>query len=212
MNCLTVGLVYAVLNLDHIAVGPFLFSRPVVVGSVVGAVLGNAPLGFSAGLSAQLMLISLPASGPAAVVDLALVGGLAALWAVDAWASRGAALTLSLLLAMPAGWAAGRVDVWIRRQNDRMGDWILERLTRGRERVLWKALAFWSALWFVKAWAVFSAVGCLGQRAVDLLLQHLPLRLLESLDRGADMLPIIGFSAALVHFWNRLTPPRVDRA
>jgi mannose/fructose/N-acetylgalactosamine-specific phosphotransferase system component IIC len=212
MNCLTVGLIFAVLNLDHIAVGPFLLSRPVVVGSAIGAALGNAPLGFTAGLSVELMLISVPSSGPAAAVDLALAGGLAALWSVDAWASRGAALTLSLLLAMPAGWAAARADRWIRRQNDLMGDWILERLTRGRERILWKALAFWSVLWFVKAWAVFAAAGCGGQVIVDVLLRHLPLPLLERFDRSADLLPIIGFSAVLVHFWNRLTPPRVDRA
>ena len=209
MTFLLAGFVYAFLNLDQIAVGPFLLSRPLVVGSVIGAVLGNAPLGFTAGLSAELMLISVPSSGPAA--DLSLVGGLAALWAVEAYASRGAAVVLSLLLAVPCGWASRRADLLIRRQNDRFGDWIVDGLTAGRERILWKALAAWSTLSFVKAWVIFSAVSFLGMKVVDGFLSRLPPRILDGLDRGADLFLVVGFAAALSHFWGRLSPVRTDQ-
>jgi mannose/fructose/N-acetylgalactosamine-specific phosphotransferase system component IIC len=210
MIYLLAGLVYAFLNLDQIAVGPFLLSRPLVVGSIIGAVLGNAPLGFTAGLSAELMLISVPSSGPAAT-DLALIGGLAAFWAVEAYASRGAAVVLALLLAVPCGWASRRADLLIRRQNDRFGDWIVDGLTAGRERILWKALATWSALWFVKAWVVFAAVSFLGLKVVDWCLNRFPLRVLDGLDRGADLFLVVGFAAALSHFWGRLRPVRTEQ-
>src|SRR5258707_3797725 len=115
---------YALLSLDLIAVGPFLLSRPLVVGAAVGAALGNGPLGFSVGLAAELFSIAVPPVGLAAG-DVAIVGGLAALWSVEAFSQRGAAPMLSLCLAILCGWGGTEADRWIPRPNDRFGDWIL---------------------------------------------------------------------------------------
>jgi fructoselysine/glucoselysine PTS system EIIC component len=199
------GFVYALLSLDHIAMGPFLLSRPVVVGTLVGAALGNAPLGFSAGLAVELLFISVPPVGLRAA-DISIVGALAALWSVQAYAQRDAALLLSLALAAPCGWLATAGDRWVRRRNDVFGDWILGHLREGRERVLWKAFLLWVGLWFLKAWLFFIAFGFLGQSVVDALLARLPLGVLDALDRGTRLLPVACFAAAAAYFWDRLRP------
>jgi mannose/fructose/N-acetylgalactosamine-specific phosphotransferase system component IIC len=207
VSLLLAGFIYALLSLDQNAAGPFLLSRPVVTGAAVGAALGNAPLGFAAGLMTELLSVSVPPVGLASG-DVSVIGGLAALWSVEAFSQRGAALLLALGLAIPAGWAVTVLDRRIRRQNDRFGDWILGHLTEGRERVLWQALAVWAGLWFLKAWAMFIALGFLGQRLVDAALRFLPVRTLQGLDDGARFLPVAAFAAALGYFWNRLKPPQ----
>lgn len=209
MNVIIAGLLYALLGLDQIAVGPFLLSRPVVVGSVIGAVLGNGPLGFSAGLAAELLFIAVPPVGLTAA-DLGIVGGLAAVWSLGASVHRDATLLVSLTLAAPCGWAVTEGDRWVRRHNDKFGDWVLGHLTEGRERILWEALALWAGLWFLKAWAVFAAFGFVGQGLVDGVMHVLPVRTLDGLDAGARLLPVAGFAAALSYFWGRLRPPREE--
>lgn len=204
------GLIYAFLCLDHIAVGPFLFSRPVVVGAAVGWSLGNAPLGFSAGLATELLFISVPPVGLRSS-NISVIGALAALWTVQAFAQREAALILSLSLSAFCGWLVTQADRWVRRQNDRFGDWITDHLKEGRERVLWKALFLWAALWFLKAWVFFVAFGFLGQAAVDGLLRHLPLHVLDALDAGARLLPVACFASAAAYFWDRFRPVREDK-
>jgi mannose/fructose/N-acetylgalactosamine-specific phosphotransferase system component IIC len=210
VSVLLAGLLYALLSLDHIAVGPFLLSRPVVAGTVVGAVLGNGPLGFTAGWIVELMFISVPPVGLVAE-DISIVGALTALWTVEARSPRDAALLLSVILAVLCGRLVTEADRWVRRQNDKFGDWILGHLKEGRERILWKAFSVWAGLWFLKNWVVFAALGYLGQAAVDALLRFLPLRALTGLDAGARFLPLAAFAAAAAYFWNRLKPAREDR-
>lgn len=199
------GLIYAALSLDHIAVGPFLLSRPVVAGALIGLFLGNGPLGFSAGLVAELLFLSVPPVGLRSS-NISIIGGLAALWSVQAYAQRDAALVISLILASLCGWGVTRVEAWARRQNDRFGGWVQDHLKEGRERVLWKAFALWMGLWFLKAWAFFVALGVLGQSAVDAALRTLPLHALEKLDAGAGLLPAACFASAAAYFWGRVRP------
>ena len=145
-----------------------------------------------------------------ASADLSIVGALAALWSIQASAHREATLLISLLLAAPCGWAVTEGDRWVRRHNDKFGDWILGHLKEGRERVLWKALALWAGLWFAKSWVAFVALGFLGQEIVNGLLNHLPVRVLYGLDAGARFLPAACFAAALSYFWGRLRPRRAE--
>jgi mannose/fructose/N-acetylgalactosamine-specific phosphotransferase system component IIC len=211
MSVILAGFIYALLSLDQIAVGPFLLSRPVVVGSLVGAALGNGPLGFSVGLAVELLFISVPPVGLRSS-DVSLVGGLAALWSIQAYSARDGAPLLALLLAAPCGWAVTEADRWVRRHNDRFGDWILGHLREGRERFLWEAFSLWAGLWFMKAWIVFLTFGFIGQALVDAGLRFLPLRVLAGLDAGTRLLPAACFAAAAGYFWNRLRPPRETKA
>ncbi|HRY29342.1 MAG TPA: PTS sugar transporter subunit IIC, partial [Elusimicrobiota bacterium] len=137
---LTVAWVYGLLALDHIAVGQFMLSRPLVVGPLLGWCLGNAPLGLLAGASVEMFWVH-PIPVGHWPIDPAAVAALSITWCqLSSHPGRGT-LTLCLLLAIPCGIVVRHLDIWFRRQNSRFIPWVSERLERGNEGALGGAVA-----------------------------------------------------------------------
>jgi mannose/fructose/N-acetylgalactosamine-specific phosphotransferase system component IIC len=203
VEMIAAGALYAALALDHIAVGQFMVSRPLVVGPLLGLYFGDPVLGLLAGAAAELLWVHVIPVGlwP---IDSTVVAALAVSWTLSSQQPGRATLVLALALAIPCGVFARHADIWFRRQNARFLPWIGARLAAGDEGVLARAVALSLALWFLKAWALFCALGVAGAWAVDALAALCPPRIMLSLDFAGRVLPLLGFAVVLNYFVERI--------
>jgi mannose/fructose/N-acetylgalactosamine-specific phosphotransferase system component IIC len=104
--------VVALLELDAAAIGPFLLSRPVVVGPLIGGLLGSPWLGAGLGvLFEALTLEEMPLGGRLDFSAPVAAG-------VAAWLAAGPArlpCEAAFLAGLLAGWAHARVECRLRR-------------------------------------------------------------------------------------------------
>ncbi len=113
-----VALIGGLLGLDGTSVGQFMISRPLVVGTVVGGLLGDAPTGAAIGALLELYLIVSFPTGGARFPDgaSATVAAAAAAVAGDGAGALPIACMIGLVWGQLGGWS-----VWlIRRRNERM--------------------------------------------------------------------------------------------
>jgi mannose/fructose/N-acetylgalactosamine-specific phosphotransferase system component IIC len=199
------GVLFATLAVDHIAVGQFMFSRPLVVAAVLGAWFGNPELGLVAGVTGELLWVHVIPVGiwP---IDTAVVTALAVSWCLASARPDHATLVLAMLLAVPCGVAMRKADVWFRRNNNRMNAWVEAELSAGRESVLSRAVAFSLAFWWAKAWLLFTACYAAGRLVMAGLLRVCPDRVLGGLDVAGRALPLLGLCVVLNYFWERSRP------
>ncbi len=112
-----VAFVGALLGLDNIAVGQFMFAQPVVGAVLMGYLVGEPLLGIWAALTFQLLWAGqLPVGAyvpPNAAMTAIAAVGLAAPGA-GPFTSRAVA---AAALAVPVGIVAGRLDVWVKSRN-----------------------------------------------------------------------------------------------
>lgn len=115
----------ALLELDAASVGPFLLSRPFVIGPLVGAVRGDVWTGAALGAVFEaLTLAELPLGGRLELSAPAAAG-------VAAWLACGAprlSCEAAFLAGLAAGWAQARVEGRLRRARG--------ALARGAEQAL----------------------------------------------------------------------------
>jgi mannose/fructose/N-acetylgalactosamine-specific phosphotransferase system component IIC len=202
MTFVAVGAFYAVLALDHMALGPFLLSRPLVVGPLIGWFLGHPLLGLLCGASVELMWIHITLAG-IGPLDLAMVTALGVMWSVPGEGVGRASLVAALLLAVPCGALMSMVDVWSRRQNNRFIGMVEKRLQAGQSWVLMAAVGMSLLFRFLKGWIVFVLLAGLGQIALKDFFSWCPPTLVETLDFAGRLLPLVGFGAALNFFYDR---------
>jgi PTS system mannose-specific IIC component len=119
-----------VAALDLVSGPQALFARPLVAGTVAGALAGDVEAGLRVGVILELFALDVlpvgaaryPDYGPATVAGVAAVAGLP-------WAERtGLAVLLALLLAVLGGWTMQ----WQRHANARAVDRRLADLAAGR--------------------------------------------------------------------------------
>jgi|GEM_PF-2601249 len=159
-----VAVVYAFLTLDHFIFGPFLLSRPLVMGSVVGFLCGFPLDGVVLGLLCECVFVAVPPAGPFQW-DMGLAVALAGSWAfsplfgepIPRWA-----LVLALLISIPLALLARRMDVWLRRTMRPLAQRALQGFEHGLLGPFRSSLLFSAVIWFLKSLVIFFAAESLG--------------------------------------------------
>lgn len=214
LNPVGVGLLYAVLSLDHFSFGPLLLSRPLIVGTAGGWLLNHPMTGFEVGAVGEALWALVPPTGPRQW-DVGLMAALSMAWlggdgagtaAVDArWA-----LALAGLIAFPLGLLGRRVDAWARKQTRPFAARALEGLARGSDGPLRASLALTALLWIFKSWVVFLVFESFGGALWDWGAARLPGVVRLALDRTWTLWMAVGAGSLLWQFLGRW-PARAPR-
>jgi mannose/fructose/N-acetylgalactosamine-specific phosphotransferase system component IIC len=111
--------------LDSVSVGQFMVSRPLVTGTLAGALLGDPNTGFILGLFMELAHLGSPPVGGARLPEPgpAAIGGVAAATWIGGPGGLAVGLALGLLLSLLGGWTVGLKRHWHGR--------LVDGLTRG---------------------------------------------------------------------------------
>lgn len=104
----------SLLCLDVAAVGQFMFSRPVVAGSLIGWLLGNIEIGLLTGILVELLWINVIPIGASIPPDATIVTILTAYWVFPF--DRASDVGMALSLAIPAGIAFKKSDLAMRKR------------------------------------------------------------------------------------------------
>lgn len=200
--------IYALFSLDHFAVGPFLLSRPIVIGPIVGALAGQPDAGLAIGLLAEALWIAVPPAGPAQW-DVGLFAALAALWAADMQPNvdKRPFLAAAALVAFPLAMLGRRVDAWARRQVRPWTDRAMGGLRRGEGGPLSLSLALSSALWVFKSVLIFLVFSSLGGALYMALIQSV--FSIGGLTTAWNLWACLAVAAVVNHFLARLAPPEL---
>ncbi|MBI4371248.1 MAG: PTS sugar transporter subunit IIC [Elusimicrobia bacterium] len=112
MSALAGSAALALLELDASSIGPFLLSRPFVVGPLFGAACGRPWLGAALGAAVEAVTLRRLPLGGALGISAPVAAGAAA------WLACGPAALApeaAFLAGLGAGWAHGRVEAALRR-------------------------------------------------------------------------------------------------
>jgi mannose/fructose/N-acetylgalactosamine-specific phosphotransferase system component IIC len=198
-----VGALYAALTLDRGAAGPFLFSRPLVIGPILGYAWNSPAWGLWIGAVCELLWLGVIPVGVSAL-DPGLVAAWTLHWTLTVPAPGQSGAVVGLMVAVPMALAVRPFDAGVRRLNENFSTLAWRTLDRGREWGLWAALLLSMAVLFLKAWFVFWLGAWGGEAAVRWLVQRSPMVALEGLDFAGQWLPLLGVCVAINHFLDRL--------
>ncbi|MBL8023747.1 MAG: PTS sugar transporter subunit IIC [Elusimicrobia bacterium] len=206
MAALLSALTYGIFSLDHFSVGPFLLSRPLVLGGVVGFLFGNPAQGVALGLFAECLWVMVPPSG-AGQWDVGLAVALAGVWAFEGTVGarvKGSELALAFILSIPFAVVGRRVDHWMRRHTRVFAVRALAGVERGVVGPLRYGLIFGAVLWGFKSLVIFFLAQSLGGGVFHGLLPLLAGPWEEGLSLAWRLWPALGLAALLHHFSSRL--------
>lgn len=194
------SLVGGLLCLDRIFLQAML-SRPVIVAPVMGLLLGDLYTGLIIGAVFELFWMDRAPIGIYIPPNDSIASAFAAAVAILAGQSLGAVTkeltALSVLLAVPFGILAKRMDVRMMAFNDRLSDRALEAARsldlRAIESLIWRALA--------RAFVLYAALLLILQvifvPAVIWLYPKLPASIGGALSLTYYFLPVLGIGVAL---------------
>jgi len=205
VNPLGVGLLYAVLSLDHFSFGPLLLSRPLVVGTACGWALKQPAAGFEIGAVGEALWALVPPAGPRQW-DVGLMAALMAAWLAGDSAPAGAprwALALAGLIAFPLGLLGRRIDGWARKQTRPFAAHALEGLSRGSDGPLRASLFATALLWVFKSFLVFLVMESFGGALWDWIASRTPALFQTALERTWFLWMALGAGALLWQFIGR---------
>jgi mannose/fructose/N-acetylgalactosamine-specific phosphotransferase system component IIC len=206
MAALLSALAYGVLSLDHFTVGPFLLSRPLVIGGVVGILCGNPAQGVALGLFAECLWVVVPPSG-AGQWDVGLAVALACVWVfagTDRVPVEGWKLTLSFILSIPFAVIGRQADHWMRRHTRVLAVRALAGAERGVVGPLRYGLIFGAVLWGFKSLVFFFLAEEFGKAIFNGLLPVVSGPWKDGLAMTWRVWPALGLAALLHHFSLRL--------
>jgi len=201
----------ALLALDNALFGQFMFSQPLVVGSLFGGIMGDWSMGFLVGALVQMLWLGVIAVGAYIPPDYTIAGGIAAaltlLLAHVGGNALGPSLMLALLLAIPAGPVAGQLDVGVRHLvNNRLAQWAEDLADRGIYPPLgWIHAAALVPSYF-KGLLVYALWLGPGAWLAKLIFANLPNRVLAGLELAYWALPAVGFGVAVEMFTRERFP------
>ncbi len=115
----------AFLALDHSLLGQFMISQPLVVGAIFGYMLGDIPTGLFVGALIQLIWLGVIPVGAYIPSDHTVTGGitvaLTGMLTHQQGFAFGPSIVFALMIAIPAGTLAGKLDIVLRHSvNDRL--------------------------------------------------------------------------------------------
>jgi len=201
------------ISLDYVAVAQTMVSVPLVVGPIMGWLLGSFKVGLAVGVAFQLLWLvdsgfgaHIPPDGSAAA-QISTIGVLCALpdGGVPEWA-----LSVSALVAIPFALLSSVAEGWVRKANNRLQRWVVDKLEEEPQRVDRKgirplplATTLGILLLLVKAVIIIGVGSLLCFLAIYYLKRwQAPDELLRGLGWGWRMLPAVGVGAA-VHYFTR---------
>jgi mannose/fructose/N-acetylgalactosamine-specific phosphotransferase system component IIC len=200
LNFFEVALLGGVLCLDRVAL-QVMISRPVVVGPVIGMVLSEPFTGLIIGAFIELLWIDRSPMGLYIPPNDSIATVLATAGAILAGRESGhpprELIVLAILLFLPFGILAQKVDVWIIKTNDglsrrameyaRLGD--IKRLARTHMQGLVKT--------FAGAFVVIFVCLAPGVAILKWAFPILPERILKTLSYTYFFIPVLGIAVAL---------------
>ncbi len=200
------SLLGGILCLDRVTF-QLMISRPVVTGPIIGLVLGDPHMGLISGALVELLWIDRLAVGAYVPPHDTIVAILVTAGSILAGMGHGPFFTqlvaFSVLLYLPAGILAQRLDVWIRQSNDTLARAALEEVKAGNIRAvprnhlraLLRTWIFTTAFIFVAALA--------GIFFTRFAFPALPASVLKMLHYIYFFLPLLGIGVALNTVKNR---------
>ncbi|MCX5832913.1 MAG: PTS sugar transporter subunit IIC [Deltaproteobacteria bacterium] len=200
------SLLGGILCLDRVTL-QLMISRPVVAGPIIGLVLGDPHMGLISGALVELLWIDRLAVGAYVPPHDTIVAVLVTAGSIIGGMGLGPFFTqlvaFSVLLYLPAGILAQRMDVWIRQSNDTLARAALEEVKAGNIRAvprnhlraLLRTWIFTTAFIFIAALA--------GIFFTRLVFPALPASVLKMLHYIYFFLPLLGIGVALNTIKNR---------
>ena len=129
------------VSLDATAVGQFMVSRPIVVGPLVGALMGDTGLGLALGALCELIWMADLPVGAHLPIDLTLLAGVATAMAVELThmnVGADAAITYSICVVIPLAALASEAENLMRKFNIRLVRGAQQNVESGRlDRFEW---------------------------------------------------------------------------
>jgi len=196
------GALYALLSLDQIAVGQLMFSRPIVVGPILGWFLGDPVLGLLVGVIVELTWVHVIPVGHWPI-DTTAMAGLSVAWTLRSLEPVRPVMVMAFFLAIPAGMLVRHMNVEFRRQLKRFIPRVEGKLLAGDAHAVTKAVFLGVALWFVMSWGAFMVLALLGRAAVHALFSASPPSVMTALDFVGRMLPLFAFAMVMNYFFVR---------
>lgn len=187
-------------------VGPFLLSRPLVLGSLVGLIFGHGPEGVALGLLAECVWVRVPPVG-GGQWDMGLSVVLACAWAFKLphdVAVPGWRIAYAFTLAIPFAVVGRSADQWVRRHMRVLAARALSGVNHGVVGPLRHSLIFGGVLWGLKSLVLFFMADSLGGAIFDGLLPVIQGPWTEGFDRAWGLWPALGLAALLNQFSFRL--------
>lgn len=204
------ALAYGFLSLDHFTAGPFLLSRPLVLGSLAGLLSGHAVEGVSLGLLGECIWVRVPPVG-GGQWDMGLSVALAGVWAFDVPHDApvpGWRIAMAFTLAIPFAVMGRGVDQWVRRHMRVLSARALAGVERGLVGPLRYSLMFGAVLWGLKSLVIFFLADSLGGALFTGLLPLARGPWVEGLNQAWALWPALGSAALLNQFSLRLRKNR----
>lgn len=193
----------AALCLDRIFI-QIMVSRPIVIAPVAGFMLGNPYAGLIIGAILELFWIDRIPVGiyipPNDSIAAVLAVSLAVLTGQAAGAVLPDLMALSVLVAIPFGFAVKLIDVRIVQANNRLSDQALEDAKAHNFRAIERKVYWGLARVFVFYVAALLTAQAIGVPALMWLYPRLPAELHTMLKMTFYFLPLLGIAVALNTF------------
>ncbi|MBP9128198.1 MAG: PTS sugar transporter subunit IIC [Elusimicrobia bacterium] len=204
MSAALMALVYGLFSLDHFAVGPFLLSRPLVMGGVAGLLCGHPAEGLALGFFAECLWIMIPPAG-GGHWDVGFVAALAGVWSLPGSGPvEKKALALAFLLAIPFAVLGRQADQWVRRNMRVLSLRALAGIEHGLVGPLRYGMGFAAVVWVLKSLVLFFLADSLGGALFEELLPRVTGPWQEGLEQAWALWPFLGAGALLHHFSKRI--------
>lgn len=204
MSAALVALVYGFFSLDHFSIGPFLLSRPLVMGGLAGLLCGHPAEGLALGFFTECLWIMIPPAG-GGHWDVGFVPALAGVWALSAPGPvEKKALALAFLLAIPFAVLGRQADLWVRRNMRVLSLRALSGVEHGVVGPLRYGMGFAAVVWVLKSLVLFFLADSLGGALYEEVLPRVTGPWQEGLDRAWTLWPFLAVGALLHHFSKRI--------
>ena len=200
LNFLEVALLGGVLCLDRVFLQAMI-SRPIVAGPIIGAVLMEPFTGLIIGAFIELLWIDRSPMGSYVPPNDSIATILATAGAILAGRESGhpphELVALAILLFLPFGILAQRIDIWIIKTNDRLSERAVEYARLGDIKGLAREHMQGLVKVFVGAFVVILVCLVPGVAILEWVFPILPERILKALSYTYFFIPILGIAVAL---------------
>ncbi|TQS74253.1 PTS sugar transporter subunit IIC [Ornithinibacillus gellani] len=193
-TALLVGLILAVLWFIEKMLGTPMVIRPIVVSTIIGAVLGDLQTGILVGASLELIFMGFIQVGGAVPPDVLVGAGLGTAFAILSGSGTEAALALALPIALLA--QSLKVIVFIVRS------WFMDFAMRLAREANIKGLITLNVAGLLLQCAMYFVVGFVailfGSSAVESFVNNIPKTIMNGLEVAGGLLPAVGFALLLL--------------
>lgn len=211
LHSLWISAVAAFISLDVTACWQIMISRPLVIGPLIGWMCGDFTHGLIIGAILEIIWINtlpLGASIPVDVTATAVVTVASAIFIKQWWnGSSDAATVLSIAYAVPLGTIIKKIDIFVRRFNNKLVYHADTAAKAGRLGKIEAIVLLAIALIFVKYFLFYFIAIYSGIHVLHLIINYLPPVVLAGLPQVQVLLIALGLATALDTF----KPRRISR-